>query len=165
MSILVKDIKADGFTLPLGIRFPRERLDWCLVFCPEGKEATTCAKVRQIIPTDILKGALVLRKENQFKRHGEFQTEVVDFLKGYFVVATKDALYLLAQTLDKGHVVRLSWDEIVSDVLYVQGRLLVGHECRVAKFNRRRARAFLRVDEGDGASATLNMPLTMLARR
>lgn len=196
MPTAAKDIGAEAAALPLGRRSPRGKLRWYLVSCPEGKEAATCAKVRQIIPADILEDAFVLRKENQFKRHGEWKTEVVDFFKGYFVVATKDApalsralakltfpahmvgavgrgyqpmsedaQYLLEQTMDKNHVVRLSWGEIVSDVLHVQGGPLVGYEDRVAKFNRRRAWAFVRVGEGDGATATLSMPLAILARR
>jgi transcriptional antiterminator NusG len=166
------------------------------VACPEGKEAATCTKVRQIISPEILEDAFVPRKENQFKRHGVWKTEVIDFFKGYFVVATKDApalsralsrltfpvhmvgamghgyrplsedaQRLLEQTMDKKHVVRLSWGEIVSDNLRVQGGPLVGKEDRVAKFNRRRAWAYVRVGEGDGASSTLSLPLAILARR
>ena len=186
----------EAFALPLGRRTPRGRLRWYLVACTEGKEDLTCRKVRQIIPADILDDAFVPRKENQFKRHGEWKTEVIAFFKGYFIVATKDApalsralarltfpahmvgpvgrgyqpisedaQRLLEQTMDKSHVVRLSWGEIVSDDLHVQRGPLVGKEDRVTRFNRRRAWAFVRVSEGDGASATLSMPLAILARR
>lgn len=183
-------------SLPLGRRSPRGKLRWYLVSCPEGKEASTCEKVKQIVPQEILEDAFVLRKENQFKRHGEWKTEMVNFFKGYFVVVTKDAPVLsralekltfpvhmvgavgrgyqpisedaqklLEQTMDKSHVVRLSWGEIVSDALQVQGGPLKGLEDRIAKFVRRKSFAFVRVGEGDGATATLTMPLAILTRR
>ena len=86
-----RQITAERAALPLGRRAPRGSLRWYLAKCPEGQEASTCERVRQILPADILEDAFVPRKENQFKLHGEWKTEVVDFFKGYFVVATKDA--------------------------------------------------------------------------
>lgn len=77
--------------LPLGRRSPRGRLRWYLVACPEGQEAATCEKIRHIIPADVLKDTFVPRKENSFKLHGEWRTEVIDFFKGYFVAVTDDA--------------------------------------------------------------------------
>ena len=182
--------------LPLGRRSPRGRLRWYLVACPEGKEVISCEKVKQIIPADILEDVFVPRKERQFKYHGEWRTEVVDFFRGYFVAATKDApalsraltkltfpvhmvgavgrgyqpisedaQKLLEQTMDKSHIVRLSWGEIVSDALQVQGGPLKGLEDRIPKFVRGKSFAFVRVGEGDGATATLTMPLAILARR
>jgi hypothetical protein len=109
------------------------------------KGAATCTKVRQIIPADILEDTFALHGENQLKLHGEFKTGAVDFFKC--------------------HIVRFSWDKTFSDVLHVQGGPLVGHEDRSVKFNRWRAWAFVRVNEGDGATATLNMPLAALVRR
>lgn len=77
--------------LPLGRRSPRGRLRWYLVACPEGQEAATCERVRQIIPSELLIDAFVPRKERQRKVHGAWETDVVDMFSGYFIVATKDA--------------------------------------------------------------------------
>lgn len=182
--------------LPLGRRVPRGRLRWYLVSCPEGHEVANCAKVRQIIPAPILEDAFVPRKENTFKRHGEWKIEVIDFFRGYFIAVTgdapalsralsrlgfparmvgavgcgwqpvsEDAQRLLEQTMDEGHVVRLSWGEIVSDELRVDRGPLVGKEGRVSTFNRRRSWAYVRVGERDGGTATLSMPLAIVARR
>mgnify|MGYP007102044417 CR=1 FL=1 len=49
--------------------------------------------------------------------------------RGYQPMA-KDAQAFLAQAMDRSHVVRLSWGEIVSDALHVQGGPLVGYEDR-----------------------------------
>ena len=186
----------DAVVLPFGRRTPRGRSRWYLVACPEDRVAATCAKVRQIVPSDVLEDAFVPRKEKQIKRQGQWHIEVVDFFKGYFIVVSKDApalsralshlsfpvqmvgavgrgyqpvsedaQRLLSETMDPSHVVRLSSGEIVSDVLHVQRGPLVGREGRVAKIDRRKAWANVRVSETDGGAATLNMPLAIVARR
>lgn len=123
--------------LPLGRRSPRGQLRWYLVRCHEGREQDTCAKVRQIVPAELLQDAFVPRKERQRKYHGQWQTDAV----------------------------RLSWGEVVEDKLHVQGGPLVGKEDRVARFVRRKSFASVRVGEGDGAAAMLTMPLAIVARR
>ncbi len=77
--------------LPLGRRSPRGQLRWYLVRCHEGREQDTCARVRQIVPAELLQDAFVPRKERQRKYHGQWQTDVVPFFAGHFVVATTDA--------------------------------------------------------------------------
>lgn len=131
-----------------------------------------------------------LKLHGEFKT----EIKTIDFFKGYFVAATKGArmlsralaklsfpahmvgamsrgyqpisedAQLLKRTMDKGHVVRLSLSETVLDVLRVQGDPLTGYEDRVTKFNRRRVWAFVCMGEGGGATATLSMPLAILAR-
>lgn len=182
--------------LPLGRRSPRGKLRWYLVACPEGQEASTCERVRQIIPQELLADAFVPRKERQRKVRGTWKTDVIDMFHGYFIVATtdapalsralaqlsfpvhmvgsvgrgwrpvsQDAQTLLSQTMDPNHVVRLSWGEVVANVLHVQGGPLMGKEDRVSRFNRHKSTALVRVGEADGGAATLNMPLAILARR
>lgn len=84
--------------------------------------------------------------------------------RGYQPIS-EDAQRLLEQTMDAHHVVRLSRGEVVSDALHVQDGPLVGKEERISKFIRRKAYAFVRVGERDGAYAMLNMPLAILARK
>ena len=158
------------------------------------KGTATCTKVRQIIPADIQEVAFALRKENQFKRYGEFKVEVIDFFKGYFVVVTKGTRVLsraLARPLiprtygrrcgqglpahirglaapeaDDGQGLRRA-PQLERDRLRRParaGRPPMGHEDLVTKFNRRRVWAFVRMGEGGGATATLSMPLAILAR-
>ncbi len=84
--------------------------------------------------------------------------------RGYQPVS-EDAQRLLEQTMDAEHVVRLSWGEVISDALHVQGGPLMGRESRVARFVRRKSFALVRVGEGDGATSMLSMPLAIVARR
>lgn len=57
--------------LPLGRRSPRGQLRWYLVRCHEGREQDTCAKVRQIVPAELLQDAFVRRKSFASVRVGE----------------------------------------------------------------------------------------------
>ena len=83
--------QAGACALPLGRRSARGRLRWYLVSCPEGHEAASCERVRQILPQELLEDAFVPRRERQRKSHGSWQVDVVDLFPGYFVAATKDA--------------------------------------------------------------------------
>ena len=77
--------------LPLGRRSPREGCagTWCAA--TRAGRRSACAKVRQIVPAELLEDAFVPRKERQRKYHGQWQTDVVPFFAGHFVVATTDA--------------------------------------------------------------------------
>lgn len=103
---MAKGVYQDALTqelpaaLPLGRRSPRGHLRWYLAACPQGREASTCQKVRQIIPQDLLEDAFVPRIERAQKSGGQWKTLVKDLFKGYFIVATKDAVQL-SRALEK----------------------------------------------------------------
>lgn len=103
-------------SVALGRRSPRGTLRWYLVHVPEGREQSTCKKVRSIIPEDILEEAFVPRKEHWFKHGSEWTLRKVPLFKGYFVAVTKDAPALsralsklsfpvqLAGAMDRGYM-------------------------------------------------------------
>lgn len=77
--------------LPCGRRSPRGKLRWYLVHVPEGRESSTCEKVRRIMPPDLLEDAFVMYKERWFKRDGAWSLQPVQMYREYFFVATRDA--------------------------------------------------------------------------
>lgn len=76
--------------MPVGRRTPRGKRRWYLVHAPEGQEQALCAKVRQIVPADILEDAFVMRKERWHKLDGVWALCSVPMYREYFFVVTKD---------------------------------------------------------------------------
>ena len=77
--------------LPMGRRTPRGRARWYLLRMPEGREASTCAELRRLLPESILADAFVLRKERWMKRGGTWFLEPVNMYRGYAFAISSDA--------------------------------------------------------------------------
>ncbi|WP_165051488.1 MULTISPECIES: hypothetical protein [unclassified Adlercreutzia] len=63
---------------------------WYLVHVPEGREASTCEKVRGTVSPELIDDAFVMRKERWFKRGGIWRLESAPMYKGYFVAVSRD---------------------------------------------------------------------------
>lgn len=80
--------------LPCGHRTPRGALRWYLVQAPEGRELSTCSKVRSIIDPAALDSAFVLFKERWFRRGTTWSLQPAQMFQGYFFAATRDVIAL-----------------------------------------------------------------------
>lgn len=80
--------------LPCGRRSPRGRLRWYLVAVPEGREESTCERVRRLVPRAVLEDAFCISKERWFKRQGVWFTDAVLMYRGFFFAASRDAAAL-----------------------------------------------------------------------
>ncbi len=86
--------------LPLGRRTPRGRERWYLLRVPENREASTCARLKRLVFTDLLTDAFALRKERWIKRAGVWSLETVPMYRGYAFAISRDAC-ALAKALGK----------------------------------------------------------------
>ncbi len=94
--------------LPLGRRSPRGRLRWYLARVPEGRESATCARLRRILPAEVLEDAFELRKERWFRRGGVWSLQSVPAWSGYVFLASRDAAALDRALLSLSFPVRLA---------------------------------------------------------
>lgn len=74
-----------------GRRSPKGVVRWYAVRVPEGREATTAAKLRALIPADLMSDAFQITKERWFKRAGSWSLQAKPLFPGWVIVATDDA--------------------------------------------------------------------------
>lgn len=94
MSVAMTQTSALPAGLPVGRRTPRGCSRWYLVHVPEGMEASTCKKVRALVPGGLLEDAFVLSKERWMKRSGAWSLREIQMFPEYFFVASSDVLGL-----------------------------------------------------------------------
>ena len=91
MRTLERSIQAVPAGFPCGVRTPRGKLRWYLVYTGEGREQSTCEKVKRLVDSSLLEDAFVMQRERWFKRAGAWSLIPVQMYRGYFFVATRDA--------------------------------------------------------------------------
>lgn len=84
----------DGLAgFPIGRRTPRGTSRWYIVHAPN-REQSTAAKLKKLIPSELLEDAFVLQKERWRKYGDEWRLYPVPLYQDYFFVVTKDAAAL-----------------------------------------------------------------------
>ena len=96
-----------------------------------------------------------------------FPVQLVGGMHDSYAPIDADAQQQMEQLMDRNHVIRLSWGEIVDDVLHVTSGPLLGMEEHILSFNRHRADAqvCLSGSVGNTGRFVLRLPLAIPVRR
>ena len=79
--------------MPVGRRTPRGKRRWYMIHAPR-RERSTCARLKHLIPAELLEDAFVLKKEYVRKRHGQWETLILPMYNDYIFVVTRDVIAL-----------------------------------------------------------------------